>query len=53
MIGPYTIKGLDGKIMDFMCLSMIDPAVGWFEIIELPNVLRIEGGEFKVTEKVV
>ena len=20
-----------------MCLTMIDPAIGWFEIIELPN----------------
>jgi hypothetical protein len=42
LIGPYTIKGLDGKIMDFMCLTMIDPATGWFEIVELPTVLRIE-----------
>ena len=21
-----------------MCLTMIDPATGWFEIIELPNI---------------
>jgi len=52
LIGPYTIKGLDGKIKDFMCLTMIDPATGWFEIIELPTVLRIEKNG-KVTEKVV
>ena len=42
LIGPYTLKGLDGKIMDFMCLTMIDPATGWFELVELPTVLRIE-----------
>jgi len=37
LIGPYTIKGKDGTILDFMCLTMIDPATGWFEIVELPN----------------
>jgi hypothetical protein len=42
LIGPYTIKGRDGKIMDFMCLTMIDPATGWFEMVELPVILRIE-----------
>ena len=33
----YTLKGKDGTILDFMCLTMIDPATGWFEIVELPN----------------
>ena len=37
LIGPYTLKAKDGTILDFMCLTMIDPATGWFEIIELPN----------------
>ena len=37
LIGPYTLKGQDGTIIDFMCLTMIDPATGWFEIIELPD----------------
>ena len=37
LIGPYTIKAKDGTILDFMCLTMIDPATGWFEIVELPN----------------
>ena len=36
LIGPYTLKGKDGTILDFMCLTMIDPATAWFEIIELP-----------------
>ena len=38
LISPYTLKGKDGSILDFMCLTMIDPPTGWFEIIELPNM---------------
>ena len=38
LVGPYTLKDKSGKaILDFMCLTMIDPATGWFEIIELPE----------------
>ena len=32
----YTLKGKDGTEIDFMCLTMIDPASSWFEIVELP-----------------
>ena len=28
LIGPYTIKSKDGIILDFMCLTMINPATG-------------------------
>ncbi len=35
-IGPYTLRGVDGIEIDFMCLTMIDPASSWFEIVELP-----------------
>ena len=38
LIGPYTLKGKDGLSIDFMCLTMIDPATSWFEIVELPTV---------------
>jgi hypothetical protein len=38
LIGPYTLKGKDGSQIDFMCLTMIDPASSWFEIVELPVV---------------
>ncbi len=31
------LKGKDGTVLDFMCLTMIDPVTDWFEIIELPN----------------
>ncbi len=36
LIGPYTLKGKDGTEVDFMCLTMIDPASSWFKIVELP-----------------
>ena len=36
LVGPYTLKGRDGTEIDFMCLTMIDPASSWFEIVELP-----------------
>jgi len=36
LIGPYTLKGKDGTNIDFMCLTMIDPASSWFEMAELP-----------------
>ena len=36
LIGPYTLECKDGTVIDFMCLTMIDPASSWFEIVELP-----------------
>ncbi|MCP4748214.1 MAG: transposase family protein, partial [Desulfobacteraceae bacterium] len=47
LVGPYTLKGKDGTILDFMCLTMIDPATAWFEIVELPNaaITVVQKGE--------
>jgi hypothetical protein len=39
-IGPYTLKGKDGSSIDFMCLTMINPATSWFEIVELPTATQ-------------
>jgi len=36
LIGPYTLRGKDRTEIDFMCLTLIDPASSWFEIVELP-----------------
>ena len=36
LIGPYTLRGEDKSEIDYMCLTMIDPASSWFEIVELP-----------------
>ena len=41
LIGPYVIKGKDGSQIDFMALTMIDPASSWFEIVELPLAKRL------------
>ncbi len=38
LIGPYTLKGRDGTIIDFMALIMVDPATSWFKVAELPLV---------------
>ena len=38
----YTLKGKDGKILDFMALIMIDPASSSFEIVELTSVRRLK-----------
>jgi hypothetical protein len=32
LIGPYTLKGKDYTKIDFMYITMIDPATSWFEI---------------------
>jgi hypothetical protein len=41
LIGPYTLKGKDNLQVDFMALTMIDPASSWFEIAELPVVKQL------------
>jgi hypothetical protein len=50
LIGPYTLNGKDGSSIDFMCLTMIDPATSWFEIVELPKLQKETSGS-KVTNK--
>jgi hypothetical protein len=37
LIGPYTIKRRGKKNLVLWCLTMIDPATGWFEMREIPN----------------
>ncbi len=41
LISPYTLKGKDNLQIDFMALTMIDPASSWFEIAELPVVEQL------------
>ena len=33
LIGPYTLKGKDKTVIDSMCITMIEPATSWFEIV--------------------
>ncbi len=42
LIGLYTIKGKDGLQIDFMALTMIDPASSWFKIVELQETMDYE-----------
>ncbi len=41
LVGQYTLKGKDNTSIDFMCLTMIDPATSWFEIMELLTVTKL------------
>jgi hypothetical protein len=57
LIDSYTIKGKDGSQIDFMALTMIDPASGWFEIVELPLVkklwtMNVNGKELLKSEEI-
>ena len=37
LIGPYTIPQKGKNPLKFWCLTMIDPATGWFEMAQIPN----------------
>jgi hypothetical protein len=57
LVGPYTLKGKDGTIIDFMALTMIDPATSWFEVVEPPLVRRLKtitvnGKESSIIEEI-
>ncbi len=42
LIGPYTLKGKDGTVIDFMALTTIDPTTSWFKVVELPLIHRLK-----------
>jgi hypothetical protein len=57
LIGPNTLKGKDGTIIDFMALTMINPATSLFEVVELPLVRRLKtvtvnGKESSIVEEI-
>ena len=53
LIGPYTLKGKDNLQIDFMALTMINPASSWFKIAELPIVQRLRQQTVKVKELLI
>ncbi len=57
LVGPYTLKGKDGSAIDFMALTMINPASSWFEIVELPLVIWLTttmvNSKAKVSEELI
>ncbi len=42
LIGPFTLKGKDCTVVDFLALTMINPATSWFKIVELPLVRYVK-----------
>jgi hypothetical protein len=57
LIGPYTLQGKDNLQIDFMALTMIDPASSWFEVAELPVVEQlprqtVNGKELLIADKI-
>jgi hypothetical protein len=36
-----TPKGKDGSSIDFMALTMINPASSWFKVVELPTIMQL------------
>ena len=57
LVGPYTLNGKDGSSIDFMALTMIDPASSWFEVVELPTIMqlmtkKVDGKEKTIKEEI-
>ncbi len=42
LIKQYTLKGKDNTSINFMCLTMIDPATSWFKDNETTNCHKID-----------
>jgi len=53
LIGPYTLKGKDGSSIDFMALTMIDPASSWLDVVELPTITRVMTTKVKGKERTI
>ena len=45
------LRGKDETEIDYMCLTMIDPASSWFKIVELPLVELSPTSPSKITAK--
>ncbi len=57
LICPYTLKGKNGTIIDFVALTMIDPKTSWFKVVELPLVrqlrtITVNGKESYIVEEI-
>ena len=42
LIGPYTIPRKGKNLLKLWCLTMINPATGWFEMAQIPNKTAAE-----------
>jgi hypothetical protein len=57
LVGPYTLKGKDEVVIDFMALTMINPATSWFKVVELPLIhqlktITVDGKESSIIEEI-
>jgi hypothetical protein len=57
LIGPSTLKGKDGTVVDFMALTIIDLAISWFKIVKLPLIhqlktIAVNGKESSIIEEI-
>ncbi len=57
LIGPYTLKGKDGTVIDFMALTIINPTTSWFKVMELPLIRwlktdSVNGKESYIVEEI-
>jgi hypothetical protein len=57
LVGPYTLKDKDGLSIDFMALTMIDPASSWFEVVKLTTIMqymtkKVNGKERTIKEEI-
>ena len=52
LIGPYTLKDKDRSVLDCMCLTMIDPATGWFDMVEIPviEIFKTDGDDVRASK---
>ncbi len=41
LVGLYTLTCKDRSYINFMCLTMIDPAPSWFKVVELPTITKL------------
>ena len=42
VIGPYTITQKEKNPLKLWCLTIINPATGWFEMAQIPNKTAVE-----------
>jgi hypothetical protein len=47
------LEGKDGSAIDFMVLTMINPAFSWFKIVELPLVMKLQTKMVRREEKII
>jgi hypothetical protein len=53
LVGPYTLNGKDGSSIDFMVLTMINPASSWFKVVELPTITGLMTRTVNGKEKLI